>query len=122
MNPYHLKDQRRCLRFSIELAAVYKKPGEDDFSNAVTLDISATGICFVSDEELEPGLELMMKIQLPPNETVVLKTQVIWVKSLFGSGAHEFRVGVKIMEPIQFDESKFVKFCARMMLDLFRPS
>lgn len=115
-----MQEKRRCLRFSIELPAHYKKSKGKDFSHAITLDISATGICFVSGEELHPGQELLMRLKLPPKETIMINTKVIWVRGLFGSGAQEHRVGVKIIEPIRFDEAKFVKFCAKIMLDLFK--
>jgi hypothetical protein len=117
-----MQEKRRCLRFSVELPAWYKNTSDKNFTNAITLDISATGICFVNDDELEPGQELLMKVKLPPKEEIVINTKVIWVKGLFGSGAKEYRVGVKITEPVRFDESKFVKFCAKIMLDLFKPT
>lgn len=117
-----IQEKRRCFRFSIALPAWYRKTKKGSFTNAVTLDVSATGICFVSEEELDPGQGLVIKIILPPNQKILLNTRVIWVKSLFGSGCHEYRVGVKIIEPVHFDESKFVKFCAKLMLDLFKPA
>jgi c-di-GMP-binding flagellar brake protein YcgR len=117
-----MSDKRRCLRFSIELPAWYKNSKNNDFLNAVTLDISATGICFVAEEEIEVGQELLMKVKLPPRETILINTKVVWVRGLFGSGATEHRVGVKIIEPIRFDEAKFVQFCAKIMLDLFKPT
>ncbi len=118
-----MQDKRRCLRFSIELPAWYKsqKKRRDDSYKAVTLDISATGICFVSEEELNAGDELVMKLELPRKEIIRIGTKVVWVKGLFGVGAREYRVGVRITEPIKFDESRFVKFCAQVMLDLFKP-
>lgn len=115
-------ERRRCLRFSIELPAWYRKPKSREFSDSVTLDISATGICCVVKEEIPRGTELTMRIKLPPKEVILINTKVIWVESLFGAGAQEYRIGVKIMEPIRFDEKKFVKFCAKIMLDLFRTS
>jgi len=88
---------------------------------AVTLDISATGICFVSEEEMSVGDELVMKLELPRNEIIRIGTKVVWTKGLFGVGAKEYRVGVRVIEPIKFDESRFVQFCAQIMLDLFKP-
>jgi len=118
-----LQDKRRCLRFSIELPAWFKsqKKRKEETFKAITLDISATGICFVNDDELSVGDYLVMKLELPRKEIIQIGTKVVWVKGLFGVGAKEYRVGVRIVEPIKFDESRFVQFCAQIMLDLFKP-
>ena len=113
-------DKRRCLRFRIELPAWYTRPHRQDEGAAVTLDISATGACFISPDPLDVGRVLVMRIKLPHNEIVRIKVKVIWVKALFGSGADEYRIGVRIIEPVAFDEAKFVRFCAGLMLDIFK--
>ena len=76
-----MKERRRCYRLHLNLGAWFKRSrAEKNFSRALTLDVSATGICC---------------------ETM-----------------REYRVGLRLLEPPQYQERKFVQFCAAEMLKM----
>jgi Tfp pilus assembly protein PilZ len=113
-------DKRRCLRHKIEVPAWFKNTRyQKDLSLATTINISATGICLTTREPLEAGQEVLMQVKLPPDERVIINTRVVWIQEIMGLTVREYLVGLRLVEPMQFEEKKFVQFCARKMLDFY---
>lgn len=117
-----MQEKRRCHRFNIELPVWFKScsVGDDMVAIASTMDISATGMSFVAKEELEKGQELLLQVKLPSDETLTVKTRVIWIREDFGAAIREYRVGLQVVEPVRNDESKFVKFVAAQMIEFYK--
>ena len=115
-----MEEKRRCHRLHIELPASFVVPGsENNIATATILDLSAIGICFSSKEKLKVGQELSMQTMIPSEQRVTVKVKVVWVKEVQVLVSNEYRVGVKIVEPMTADESKFVKFYAKKLLNAY---
>jgi hypothetical protein len=115
-----MQEKRRCLRFRIELPASFQAyEGQKHISIGTTIDISAIGICLLTKEKMQEGLELPLRIGLPTGEKIVIYVKTMWVRESVTFGGREYRVGLKIVDPIKGDESKFIKFCAKQMLAFF---
>jgi hypothetical protein len=116
-----MQDKRRCHRFKVELPAWFKAdPLDDTYSMSTTIDISALGISLVVKSPLEIGQEFLIQVKMPSEEILLVKTQVVWVKEDFRTAIREYHVGLKIVEPINHDEAKFVKYCAMLMLEYYK--
>jgi hypothetical protein len=117
-----MDDRRRSYRLNLELPATFKlTESQRHLSLATTLDVSALGMCITSKEKISRGEKIRLKVKLPNNETVELKTLVVWVKQedVYKDGL--YTIGIKIMEPMSDDEAKFVKYYAGKFLDLYPP-
>ncbi len=79
------------------------------------MDVSATGMSFITKEELELRRHLLVEVQTP-DEKLTLHTQVVWVEGDFSTAVREYRVGLRLVEPLKYDEKKFVRFCAEQMI------
>lgn len=113
-------EQRRCFRFKMELPAWFRNSrSQKDLSLATTLDVSATGMCLATREALEVGQEILMQVKLPPEDRVIIRTRVVWVREIAGTMVREYQVGLRLVEPMQYEEGKFVKFFAKKMLDFW---
>jgi len=111
-----MKERRRCHRLRIKLSAWFKTHHYDEsYSQVFTMDVSATGMSFITKEELELRRHLLVEVQLP-NEKLTLHTQVVWVDGDFQTAVREYKVGLMLVEPLKYDEKKFVKYCAEQMI------
>jgi len=63
---------------------------------------------------------IYVQIKLPSEELLVIKSKVVWIKENFRTAIREYQVGLKILEPVNPDESKFVRFCAERMLEFYK--
>ncbi len=89
-------DRRVFARIRIRLPLKYTKANirTKIRKQAQTLDISAKGIGFISNENLLPNTVLEMWLELPENhQPLYLTGKVIWSKNLKGGGK-EWRCGV----------------------------
>ena len=115
-----MSEQRRCLRFNIELPVCFKNiRHQKDLSIATTINVSAKGLCILTREALEVGQQLLMQVKLPQEDRAIVNTQVMWVKEKLGVMPREYEIGVRLVEPMQHDEPKLVKFCAQKMLESY---
>ena len=85
---------------------------------ALTKDVSAGGVCLVTEELLKPGTQLGVEIKLPDREAPVTFTgEVVWSKPIGGSGkSYEnptAEIGVKFVD-IDPNDQKLVMLYARM--------
>lgn len=116
-----MQEKRRVHRFKMELPAWFcTSDSDDELSIGTTVDISATGICFVSKTELAVDQELVLQIKIPSEEVLFIRGKVMWVKEDFRSVLPEYRIGFKINDAPQNDELRFVRFFAMKMLDFFK--
>ena len=113
-----MSDKRRCHRLHIELPATFKASEKDDqISIGTTVDISALGVCLVTREALKIGQELAVQLILPGGDKTRIRVKVVWVKEkeYYDSGK-EYLTGIKILEPMQADEARFIKYFVKEFL------
>lgn len=118
-------DKRRSHRVECELPLVFQPPEslEEEMAFGITVDLSATGMCFLTKEPLMVGQKLPLKLQLPKGERLMIHVEVIRVETkkdlVFIGGFNEFKVGVKIIDPILGDEIRYVHFFAEILREKF---
>ena len=107
MNAQH-KEARTSKRVSVLLKGSYRINESDfPFSVMTAVNISETGICFVTDELVPAGHSVELNIVLPSNESLALFAKTIWSFQL--SQSNLFRTGLKILHT---DSAEFKKFKA----------
>ena len=60
-----LDKQRRSRRFTVETPCRFRKPGQNDWLQGMTANISKSGILFRADREMELQTTLQMNFELP---------------------------------------------------------
>ena len=108
-------ERRRSHRFSVGLHCLMEIPSVSGTTAiASTLDISATGLCLSTQEGIEVGTQLPIQVTLPGThqDVVTLRVEVLWVKEVVIATATEYKIGVKILEPVTEQEKKFIRFYA----------
>ncbi|MBU1871122.1 PilZ domain-containing protein [Patescibacteria group bacterium] len=89
------KERRLFTRFPVRILLKYfnlNLPGEPNLQR--TNDISAQGICLVTDEELKVDTQLDIWLQMPDNgEQIYIKGRVIWTSMV---KPNKYRVGVNL--------------------------
>ena len=77
------EEQRRFIRVTGRLVAVVKIVKTGKVRRALTRDISAGGICFVTEEILEPGTALEVELKLPDRDAPILFLgEVAWSRPI----------------------------------------
>src|SRR3989338_1143623 len=77
------QEQRRFIRVTTRLTAVVKVVKTGKTRRALTKDISAGGICFVTEELLEPGTALEVELKLPDRDApVAFLGEVSWSRPI----------------------------------------
>jgi hypothetical protein len=106
---------RESKRVAIDLKGDYRI-WESDFPYAVitVVNISHTGICFRTDNSVDSGSSVELRITLPTGKPVNLLGKVIWSNPLFET--KEFNTGVKIMNVNSQDAKQFVHFYQSQLL------
>ena len=109
-----MEEKRRYHRMKIEIPMNYRIPPEDKFNITTTLDISGTGVSFTADTKLKIGWEVFMHLLLSDDQEIELRAEVVSVNEILPEYDEErpclYRTGVRILEPVQFDEKQFIKF------------
>jgi uncharacterized protein (TIGR02266 family) len=73
------EEQRRFIRVSSRLTAIVKVVKTGKVKRALTKDVSAGGVCFVTEEIMEVGTALEVELKLPDREAPVqFLGQVAW--------------------------------------------
>jgi len=115
------REQRRSYRLNLDLPATFQifdvemKP-----ARASIQDVSAVGICFLTKTEVKPGQKITLRVTLPGKEAVAVHGTAVWCKQKVLYDVTEYRLGVKIDDPIKGDEGKFVKFYANKFMEHYR--
>ena len=120
-------DRRKYIRFDLETKVNFKVKKEDNVyseeASAETRNLSAEGLCFVSDKNVLPGSILKMTITIPSqSQPVHLEGKVMWSEYLKGSEGEElFEIGVKLFTIDKSDEGRFLGYvCYKMVQALNR--
>jgi len=112
-----MSDKRRCQRFPIEVPATFQLADSDEnISFAATVDVSATGLSIITKEPLPKGQQIIINLQFPHHKIWVIHAEVMRVEAkdalMFLGGIMEFKVGIRIVEPIQGDEREYIRYIA----------
>lgn len=86
---------------------------------ATTLDLSGTGLRLRSRTPLEVGRHVAVKLLLPGDERVVLKTKVVWIKEDGPPLDREFQIGLQLEDAMDDGARAFIRFVAGKMLDFY---
>ena len=116
-----MSEKRRYHRLKISLPFSYSIPPSKKAVETATLDICGTGLAFVTHENLKTRQEILMYLLIPGHKKVEVHARVARVEQQDGADASnpQYKVGVRIMDPIKFDESQFIKFYADKLLEYF---
>jgi Tfp pilus assembly protein PilZ len=91
------KDRRMFARFAVELPVGYTEQNQNRKNEAQTRDISAQGICFVTEQKLPAGTSLDIQLRLPDTkDSLFTKGRVAWIEKV---GPQEYRAGVDLERP-----------------------
>lgn len=74
------QNRRRSIRFPVRLMALVKNAKTGKTQRWLTRNISADGLCLVTDESVERGTQLEIELKLHDFPTpLVIKAQVAWI-------------------------------------------
>ena len=110
-------EKRRYHRMKIVVPMSFRLPPENKTLVTSTLDISGLGVSFVTDKALKVRQELLMYLSLPGEEKVETHARIVRVEDL---DPGFYKVSVELVDPIKFDEKKFVKFYATKLKEFFK--
>lgn len=115
-----MQEKRRYHRLRVEIPITYTVPPRGlTPRETATLDISGTGVAFVTGEELKERQELLMYLLLPEQDKIEVHAKVVRSEVVKDAGRSQYRIGVRIVDPIKFDEKKFIKFYAQKLHEFF---
>jgi len=69
--------QPRAQRFPLKVPIHYRKSGISNWHDGRTVNISHTGVLFQTDENLQTGLKLEIRISLSPKTTLACQGTVV---------------------------------------------
>ena len=77
------EEQRRFIRVTNRLPSMFKIITTGKVRRALTKDISAGGVCFITEELLEPGTALEVELKLPDREApIIFLGEVTWSRPI----------------------------------------
>jgi len=111
-----MQERREYHRMKVSVPMSFCIPPDFSRCLSTTLDIGGTGLSFTTAVAPQPRQELLLYLMLPGEEKVEVHARVIRTERI---SPQRFKVGVRIVDPIKFDEKKFVKFYAGQLKELF---
>ncbi|MBL7070074.1 MAG: PilZ domain-containing protein [Candidatus Omnitrophica bacterium] len=90
-----LREKRRYSRVKLKSPLHFNIRGRGDFSDTVSEDISAGGICFTNNQYIAPLTNLMLELKLLSRVLNAIG-RVVWVNPLAHSD--RYRMGVEFVE------------------------
>lgn len=112
-----MDERRRTHRLQIRLLARFgPADSPEGFRQTTTLNINVKGLCLLSTSPYPSGTPLLVQVQIPSGEEIVVHADVIWTKKAVMSEG--YLIGVKINDTMKADEAKFVRFYAQQLLEL----
>lgn len=114
-----LKEKRKVVRFEKRLpvtCVVEERPG--NVHRVFNKNISGEGICLAVPEMLPEGSLLGLKIEVPNEEPITAKGEVVWVKEAEGIPARTerlFDTGVKFIKIELMDKIRLGNFLSTVL-------
>src|SRR3989338_1360062 len=98
------EEHRRFIRVTSRLNATFKIVKTGKIARALTKDISAGGICFVTADILEPGTAVEVEMKLPDSEAPVrFLGEVAWSRPIGHAKSYEDPTGETGVKFISID-------------------
>ena len=110
-----MSEKRDYLRFKFNVPMKYLVPPQQRKVAAILVDISGTGLLFKTPEEVKTRQELLLYLSLGDRNIIEIHAKAVRVEREPGQ-ARSFYVGVRIADKMKFDERKFVKFYAELLI------
>ena len=110
-------ERRKYPRFELKLEAKYKVMSDEEIHKlGRTRNISAEGICFESEEKLDEGVHVELKVDLGDNRPPVsIIGEIRWFKEM-KDAKKKYISGLKLIDIPKSDEGRFLKYyCDRMV-------
>ncbi len=96
MQDSDFKERRIFKRFNVKIPAHYSNHISHKTFNTYTHDLSADGICLLTDSELSAGTPLEICLRMVDNEEkIFIRGRVIWSNFL----NNQYRTGVQLEGP-----------------------
>ena len=100
-------EKRKSTRYQCSVP-VESKEGTS-FSQTQTVDISKTGIGFISSQVISVAEKIPIEIAFTPNgEAVLVMGEVKWIRPL--SGSKKYRVGMTFTDVLQGTKSRLQQY------------
>ncbi|MFA5059694.1 MAG: PilZ domain-containing protein [Candidatus Omnitrophota bacterium] len=91
-----MKERRAFPRLPVELPARCELSGSRNAPfPALVINVGHQGICITAKPKLELEQFLILHIQVKHNETMVIKSRVVWCEDIAGTVQH--KIGLKII-------------------------
>jgi c-di-GMP-binding flagellar brake protein YcgR len=114
-----MREKRRFIRFKIALKVSYicqKDPRVE--KAAVTKDVSASGMQLLTEERLESGEKLDLKIFIPKAlNPVHIKGIVVWSKELDPGKSLYYNAGIDFGKIEEDNKNTFLKFLCDLLYE-----
>lgn len=114
-SPIDRLQRRSFYRLKINLPVLFRpmehdaQPGERDYVRAYTADISGGGMRLLTDEGLEPGLQLECRLSMGEKDFLDLKGLVVRVSPCV-EGNYKFEVGIKFIDILESERDGIIRF------------
>jgi Tfp pilus assembly protein PilZ len=106
-----IEEKRRYLRLNNTLEVEYILPNSDRIRTASTKDISALGLRFTVNENLEKGSPLEIKLKLPNVQNAIHASgRVAWSKKTGLEDKSSFEVGIEFLKIEEDNKNTFLKY------------
>jgi hypothetical protein len=105
MQNFSFLEKRLFPRFAVSIPLSYFNPSLDKTMRTQTRDISAEGLCILTDRVLAPATSLDIFLQMiDDGKKIYRKGKVVWVNV---SDSDKYRIGIKL-EPPKLDSIALV--------------
>ncbi|MCX7661633.1 MAG: PilZ domain-containing protein [Candidatus Omnitrophica bacterium] len=101
-----MQEKRLFEREGITLSVKLSSESKINDIEAKALDISPLGVGLISEVPLDKGLALEIRVELPGNEQIYLRGEVVWSAKI----EDKIRIGVRLDDP---EVIKVAKILAR---------
>ncbi len=113
-----MSEKRIHQRAPVKLTAQYCFASDPQSSQKATvINISAGGFCLTTLGRVNPGIDLIIAIELNGKKSVKINVRVIWCRPKVSSD--EFMCGVKINDATGPDFEQFLSYYCNQVAKLF---
>ncbi len=115
------KDRRRTERLSLDVNILYRIPPSSQWFTPLKLeDIGGDGLKLRVNKRIKKGEELELRLEIPQEEFIYVKGEVIWNKRVEVSPKKfEYIIGIRFYKMRYLERKKFVSYLAEKILDKY---